>query len=186
MEELKIGKGNDAPNFLKTETTEEQKKIEAGDLKHLADMVTALQLNDVAIASLEADLKDLKAIKLKLESDKIPSYLEEFGLSEIRLSDGRKIVIGEGVSVTVKDEQAFYKFLKDRHDDDIIKAAITIKEPENADAFLLELMGKGFDCEYAEKIHSATLKKYFRGLLEVGEEAPESVKLYIYKTTKIK
>ena len=153
-------------------------------LNGLQTLVVSYDQLKERIKSEESYLKELKEQFNSIAQHGIPDYLDEFGLSGITLSDKRKIKVEKDVSVSVKDQDAFFNFLRSRKDDAIIKDTITIENPESKTKTLLLENHIVYDSE--KKVHSQTLKKYFRDLIELGDTPPECVSVYIYNKTKIK
>jgi len=165
-------------NFL------EEKLIGKSELSDLQKMVEDQLALEESIGTLEEKLKRTKEVYNNVRMEQIPQFLNQFGLSEIKLADGKKITVKPDVSITIKDKEAFYKFLKKRHDDAIIKKIAELEDP--TDELLEELMEKGIHFTYEQKIHGQTLKAYFRTFLEVGETPPDSVNVFTFSVTKIK
>jgi prefoldin subunit 5 len=158
--------------------------ITDSELTMLARMVDDYQKLESTIATHEEQLKNLKKEFNQISQKDIPDFLVQFGISEIKLVDGRKVSIKSDVSVTIKDYPEFIQFLKKRHDDDIVKNAVNVEDPP---AELVEqIMGLDLQTTFEQKVHPMTLKKYFRDFMEVGETPPSCVSVYTYSKTKIK
>jgi len=161
-----------------------EKLISQSELTHLSELVEKQLTYEDEIELLEEKLEAKKKQYNEVRQTEIPDFLKQFGISEIKLTNGKKLKIKEDVSVTIKNEKAFYKFLRERHDDAIIKNVLEMESPPTE--LMDELMERGFLFSYDEKIHGQTLKAYFRTFLEVGETPPDSVSIYTYSITKIK
>jgi hypothetical protein len=136
------------------------------------------------VEELEQQLKDKKKEYNAVRQEEIPNFLTQFGLSEIKLSDGSKVEVKGDVAVTVKDQEAFFKFLADRHDDAIIKKVLSMDDPP--ETLIDDLIEKGYPISYEKKVHAQTLKAYFREFMELGETPPDSVNVFAYSYAKIK
>ena len=161
-----------------------EKLISRGELSHLSKLVKEQLKCEDEIEKLEEELKDKKKEYNQIRQNEIPDFLNQFGISEIKLANGKKVTIKNEVSVTIKDEEAFFKFLEKRHDDSIIKNMLEMEDP--SDKLIKELIKRGFIFAYNKKIHGQTLKAYFRTFLEVGDTPPDSVSIFTYSVTKIK
>jgi len=161
-----------------------ERLINEGELSQLTKLVDRQLTLAREVEELEEQLKAKKKEFNEVRQQEIPDFLEQFGISEIRLSDGRKVEVKDDVNVTIKDAKAFYAFLRKRHDDAIIKNVMELENP--SEELMDELMEKGIMFSYQEKIHGQTLKAYFRKFLEVGETPPDSVNVYQYSVTRIK
>ena len=161
-----------------------EKLISQSELTRLAELVEKQLTYEGEIELLEEKLEAKKKQYNEVRQTEIPDFLKQFGISEIKLANGKKVKIKEDVSVTIKDPKAFYKFLRERHDDAIIKNVLEMESPPTE--LMDELMERGYLFSYDEKIHGQTLNAYFRTFLEVGETLPDSVSVYTYSITKIK
>ena len=170
------------PEFLQNESA--QPRLEGGNLEELYALVLRYKELAEDIADREEELKVLKKSFNAVSQSGIPEFLGRFGLSEIKLSSGEKLMIKDDVSVTVKDQEAFYEYLKDTDQFDIVKDKVTIL---NAPPELREmLVDQEVDFEASRSVHSGTLKKLFRLQMEAGTKPPECVTVFPYSFTKIK
>ena len=158
--------------------------ISQSELSHLAELVDRQLAYEAKIDELELQLENKKKQYNQVRQNEIPDFLKQFGISEIKLANGKKVTVKDDVSVTIKNQKAFFDFLRERHDDAIIKNMLEMESPPND--LMDELMKRGYLFSYDEKIHGQTLKAYFRTFLEVGETPPDSVSVYTYSITKIK
>ena len=156
----------------------------ASELTVLAKMVDEFQKLEGEIALHESQLKTLKGMFNQISQIDIPDFLVQFGLKEIKLIDDRKVKVKSDVSVTIKDYPAFILFLKQRHDDDIVKNSVEVLNPPRE--LIDQISEFELESHYEQKIHPATLKKYFRDFLEVGDTPPDCVSIYTYSKTSIK
>ena len=172
-----------APEFLKSEPKDE---ITKGALEKLATLTKKYLSYQEDIKENEEAGKKLKKVFNKLGQEEIPNLLAEYGLSEIKLSTGEKVIVKQGISATVPEdkEQEFYEFLKKRKEDDIIKLFLAFDRME---PFKLKMLFNFLNaCEYdygaQRKVHPQTLNKYFKELLGTDEE--ESVQAAGIKSGK--
>lgn len=161
-----------------------EKLISQSELSYLAELVDKQISAESEVEKLEEELAEAKKKYNHVRQEEIPDFLKQFGISELKLADGRKVTVKEDVNVTVKDHKAFYDFLRKRHDDSIIKNMLEMESPPGE--LVDELMDRGYVFSYNEKIHGQTLKAYFRKFLEVGDTPPDSVNVFTYSITKIK
>lgn len=161
-----------------------EKLISEGELSYLAELVEKQTACKSEVEQLEEDLKEAKKRYNQVRQEEIPNFLSQFGISEIKLADGRKVIVKQDVSVTIKDHKAFFDFLRKRHDDSIIKKMLEMESPSGE--LVDELINRGYIFSLDEKIHGQTLKAYFREYLELGETPPDSVNVFTYSVTNIK
>jgi len=183
------------PDFL-TGKKEEDLSVNDSVLQELQDKVDHLQhLNDL-VKKAEEDLKELKKAQTQYSGTEIPELLARYGLSEIKLSSGDKIIIKEDISVTIKDKFQYFKYLRNAGDDDIIKTAFEFGRlsTEDYNKVVDALDTTGLDYIGEDKVHGQTTKKYFKELLGFGlsspkmsfAELPDWVSIYQLKKTLIK
>jgi hypothetical protein len=160
------------PDFLRE--AQEELTLEEDALLKLRELVTEFQLQEGRIEDLELDLKEQKERMRQIGQVAIPNLMLQHGLSEVRLKSGKKVIVKEQVSVSVPTvkEEAFFKFLKERHEEDIVKLHFHFdRMPEEQMKALFEFLTER---EYAydsdRGVHPQTLKKYFKELLGVGDE----------------
>lgn len=161
----------DTPNFLVNDKAD---VIEGGELSRLQSLVYDLLDEKATIEGMEETMAEHKEKARRIAQESIPTLLSQYGLSEIRLSDGIKVIVKEDASVSIKDgkQDEFFAFLKARGEEDIIKLMMQFaRMPAEKLAQLFEFLN-GYDYDYtAEKgVHPQTLKKYFKELLGIGED----------------
>jgi len=173
-------------------------KEEIGDniLSELQGKVDHLLKVEAEIKDAEDALKILKKEQLRFSGEEIPTLLSQYGLSEIKLDTGQKIIVKEDLSVTVKDSFLYHKFLRKRSHDDIIKTVFEFGKLEHDDYEKVAnaIDGTGIDYNASDKVHAQTTKKYFKELIGMGDSVPEMtlgdlpkwVSAFVFKKTKIK
>lgn len=184
----------------------EKEEVQMDDvLANLSGLVETYQTLNNDIAELEAKLKEVKEKFNKVSQEEIPDLLNQYQLSEIRLKDGRKVVVKEDASVTIKDDAAFFAYLSARDEDDIVKLMYNFSnrmEDEQRQILADFLIDHEFDFEVQRSVHAQTKKKYFKELLGLGKpdfeegiangkymkltNLPEWAKVFLLKKTTIK
>lgn len=184
----------------------EKEEVQMDDvLANLSGLVETYQTLNNDIAELEAKLKEVKEKFNKVSQEEIPDLLNQYQLSEIRLKDGRKVVVKEDASVTIKDDAAFFAYLSARDEDDIVKLMYNFSnrmEDEQRQILADFLIDHEFDFEVQRSVHAQTKKKYFKELLGLGKpdfeegiangkymkltDLPEWAKVFLLKKTTIK
>lgn len=190
----------DTPTFLK----DQDEGITQDTLQELKDLVELYKAQSADVEELEEDAKEAKKRFNKTSQELIPNLLLAHGLTDIRIDTGEKITVKEDVSVTVKDDDKFFAFLKKRDEDDIIKLQVSFArmDSEKISALFAFLLDNEYDYEMQRNVHGQTKKKYFKELLGLGksdiEEGLKSkkymrrealeifAKLFVFHTTKIK
>lgn len=164
------------PNFIEHEKSDDV-LAQLGELsKEQLDL-------EAKIKESEESLKVLKKALERISGEEIPNLLSSRGLSSIKLLTGEKIDIKKDVTVTVKDDDAFFAFLRERKEDSIIKMMFTMDRMETAKLDkLLEFLGEeGYEFDFDVNVHGNTKKKYFKGLIGL-EESDEEERLAGYKS----
>lgn len=167
MEEVKV------PTFLLAESKKVE-PVQASELEELENLVAAFQKYTAEVADLEGQIAVRKDVLKNLGQVEIPNILNQHGFSELKLKSGKKVVVKEDASVSIPEEKKplFYDFLKQRNEEDIIKLQVAFAKmaPEKLQDLFDFLNGYDYDYEYEKGVHAATLKKYFKELLGIGEE----------------
>jgi hypothetical protein len=166
---------NDNIQFLgDVRKTEEDQGMELSRLKVLSDSYLAIEEE---VKTMEAMLKEKKEIFRQLSQEEIPNFLQQFNLSSIQLESGEKITVKPDVSCSVTDYAKFIDFLKGREEDGIVKLTIAFDRMESDKQ--KELFNFLNEEQYLfgsdNKVHSQTMKKYFKELLGVGMTEEERV-----------
>lgn len=192
------------PNFL----MEEKESIDVDALSRLKEMVDAYKEQRTMIAEAEEKLKMMKESFNKLSQEQIPRHLLKYGISDIKLDTGEKVKIKTDINVTIEDEQDFffYKFLRERNEDDIVKSVFKFDRMSSEKLQALEeFIEKGnYSYEYEKAVHWQTRKKYFKeltgygldpvdyqqkleqGLIVKREDLPSFVSIYDLAKTEVK
>ena len=167
----------DAKNTLAFLDNAKKEPVDEEALTRLKKLAVFFQESEKEVEVLEQKLKDKKEVLRALGEVEIPDLLHQYGLSEIRLDNGAKIIVKEKLQVSVPEEKnpAFMKFLKEKNAEDLVKLQFAFdRMPVGARRELLTFLEKG---EYAfdmkEGVHPQTLLKFFRDLLGVGQKDRE-------------
>lgn len=192
---------NATPAFLMGE-----EKVDMDDvLAQLSGLVETYQSLNNDIAEVEAHLRELKEKFNKVSQEEIPDLLNQYQLSEIRLKDGRKVIVKEDASVTITDNASFFAYLHNRDEDDIIKLMYNFSnrmQDEERQMLADFLVENGYDFEVDRSVHAQTKKKYFKEMLGLGKpdfeegiasgkymkltDLPAWAKVFLLKKTTIK
>jgi len=157
-------------------------------------------LKDVAISDLEEVLKAYKEKARLISQELIPSIFDEVGLAEIKLENGKKIIVEQKLKTNISDKntaKAFENMIKKEMDisgesyekakekiSSLFDLSITIDEP--TDKIKQDLIKKNIAYNQNMGIHYQTLNAYCKGLLSSGQTLPEGITSFSYNETKIK
>jgi len=161
-------------------------------LKTLTDkankMVELEQLVEEKQASLKSTQKELKT----LSEEDIPALLSEVGLSEITLTNGKKISTSAYYygRITEHNQQEAFKWLQDNGHGDIIKNVVSVSfgrdEDVNAEKLLSNLQDNGYTTNGKKWVEPMTLKAFIREQVESGNDLPlETFNVYVGQKTRI-
>lgn len=163
-------------------------------LSLLADLVDQLTTAEDQQADLEDKLKKAKEAVRWLSEVQIPTLLNARGLSEVRMADGRKVIVEEDLAASVSEanRKEAFDWLRSKNLGDIIKAQVISSfgqgEEAKAAALVEELQAKSVPVEYKEAIHSSTLKAFCKEQIKLDPlNFPKKIfGVFEFKKTKIK
>lgn len=148
--------------------------------QQLMDMKAALEEN------LSTIKKDLKAV----EEVDIPSCMDELGVQEIKLSDGRKVGYRPYYSGSVLHDSA-YDWLIDNGHGGIVKGELKIpfrtEQLQDVAALMPMLSERGFEANSKYGVHYQTMKGFVRECTEEAIELPaDKFKTFIGRQAYVK
>jgi len=180
---------NQVPDFLK-HAQDDSNDVGMDEMLELKNLVETYDEYSKLVENLEEQLKTAKASFNRVSSELIPTFLNQHGFEEFKLLDGRKVTVKKDISVSVKDFQAFKKFLADRHELDIVKINCAFdRMPDTMMNELFDFLNKGeYSFALDESVHHQTQKKYFKELLNTMNrtDLPDWVSIFDIVSTKIK
>lgn len=147
-------------------------------LERLGGLASRLQELEADIEARTAELKELQNEARGIAERDIPGVLDETGLSDVRLTDGTRVVIRTGlnVSTTGKYRGVINKWLEDNGHDDIIKDEFKIPFGKDEDAAIKALTsyltGTGLQFDEKRYVAPQTFGALVRELMEAGEDVP--------------
>ena len=163
----------------------------------LMEFVNNLDQINTDIEDLEKQLDEKKQVKRNLEESVIPALLDQHGVSEIKLSNGRMVTVGEDLYCRLPEDverrMAALSWLRAHGASDKIKSEAKI-EGATQETFD-QLSGLGIGFAKVETVHPASLKSWFKEVvgLKKGsmaimqpDEIPAEFGVFIKRTTKIK
>ena len=161
---------------------EDKQELKGTALEDLGFMIGEMDRLEGEIADLEEQLKAKKKEFLRLSGEDIPEFLRTNGMSEIKLTDGRKVSYKDDLSASVKDIGAFASWLEARGEGDIVKFTLSM---DHATYQKIEDKLEGLPVNKKQAIHPQTLNKYIRELPDV-QALDNMVNVYHFSKTKIK
>ena len=163
------------------------------DINRLATKVKDLQGLENEIDALEDRLKNTKRDLETLSGDVIPTMMAEMGLTQLKLMDGSSVDVKPyyAASITVKNREAAYKWLRENHLGDIIKNDVTVSFGRNEDNKAADYANLAQSQEYQPtqklKVEPMTLKALVRERIENKKDIPANLfNVFVGNRTTIK
>ncbi len=128
----------------------------------------------------------------RISQDVIPTLLGEMGLSSLKLADGSAIDVKPfySASISVKNREAAYKWLREQGLGDIIKNDVTVSFGRNEDNKAVDYANlaksHGFEPTQKLKVEPMTLKAMVRERIEKGLDMPmDTFNVFVGNRTKL-
>ena len=176
----------------------EQDQIEAvsnNDATSIGDLCQELVDMEAEVTALKDLLKQKQEDVLELKQVKIPAWMQEKNLSQLKLNDGSSIEVSNFYGISIpKDPDAranAYQWLRDNNLGDIIKNEIAARFGRNEDGKALDFAklatANGYEVEQNLKVEPMTLKATLRELHEKGAALPpeEIFKTFVGRQAKV-
>jgi hypothetical protein len=151
-------------------------------LSILAAFAQEMRDLEVEIAEIEAKLKAKNDELSGLVEHRIPDFMDELGLSELRLKDGSKVIVDSGYVANISKERQdeAFKWLRDNGHGSLIKHVLAVnlkKDMEKVQAELVEVFkDKGVNFEDKESVHASTLKAFVNEQMsKEGSKLPQEL-----------
>ena len=167
--------------------------IPEDNMGKIGAVATDIAETEIEISNLKEQLKKKEDYKTKLSEEVLPSLFSEVGLSELKLSDGRKIKVSEyyRAAIKVENREAAYTWLRNNGFGDLVKNQITCSfgrnEDEKASKLVSDLNERGYESAQREWVEPSTLRAFVREQYEAGREIPmDLLGAYIGHKTTIK
>ena len=168
-----------------------------GDLEQLGAMIETLEEVTTGIATLEEELKAAKERERLLSREQIPDLLLSRGLSEIKTSDGKKVIVKEKIACGVpKDpvkKKTVLNWVIEQGGSSIIDKTLTVDEPEQK--LKDQLLKDGIPFKSDVAVHHMRFRSFLSELLGLKKgsiatiepnDVPSEANLFVYKETTIK
>ena len=101
------------------------KHVDSNELGTIAEVAKSIRAKELRIATMEAQLKDLKKEHNKLTDEDLPNLLAEVGLSSFTLDDGSAVTVKQtyGASIRVDDRPKAFEWLRENGQRAVIKGS---------------------------------------------------------------
>lgn len=179
-------------------------------LEQAVNYAKEISAADDTIELLEKQIKEISKRRNELACERLPEILDEIGLSELKLSDGRSVEIKNTIRASIptdagiarmkdvaKQREAYERrrraleWLRKNDLGDLIKNEVSMQfvrgQETEANELVSELNDRGYDCYLDSVVNSNTLSAQVRELLESGQEVPmEDFSVQIVREAVIK
>ena len=160
-------------------------------LKALAQKCNKLETLQTEINQQEQNIKALKEKQRKLSEEEIPTFLQEKGLTSIRLNNGTEVSVAEDIKpgVLVANRSFCYQWLRDNGFGDLIKNIVSVNfgmgEDQDAVNLKKQIEELGLVCAEKEDVHYQTLKAFVGEQHRKGVSLPDEFGVHVANKTKI-
>jgi len=163
-----------------------EKKAEDHKVARLYDYAKRF---DCSIEDIEGALKKRKKDLFQIKQIQIPEIMGGFNLDAVTTTDGTKIEIKDGISVSVRDVDKLHAYLRKDNAGDLIKNQVIVEayNDETRKKLINQLVQ--YECSFKTKeaVHPSTLKKHIGDGLKVGKKPDDDiVNIHEYRYSKIK
>lgn len=170
-------------------------EIEENALEQLNELVKKQREVESLIDRGEIYIKEKKRELEQIAREQIPAILNKYGLSELRLATGEKVIVKDKTKASIKVTDrvlAYQNMIKAEGDneiarikvDSLFKSKIVIESMDNGITEILLKNGIPYDTD--RTIHAQTLNKYCKERLEMGKSIPEGIAVFQFQQTQIK
>ena len=160
-------------------------------LKALSQKCNKLESIQTEIEQQEQNIKSLKEKQRKLSEEEIPAFLQEKGLTSIRLNNGTEVSVAEDIKpgVLVANRSFCYQWLRDNGFGDLIKNIVSVNfgmgEDQDAVNLKKQIEELGLVCAEKEEVHYGTLKAFVGEQHRKGVSLPDEFGVHVANKTKI-
>lgn len=142
------------------------------DLGTITAKAEEMNVQMETVAALEATLSEAKAKLKKIQEEDIPACLDELGIAEIKLADGRKLGYRPFYSFSVANDTG-YKWLEDNGHAGIVKGELKVPyrfEDRDMIQKIAQMIQDGYGMKASHKmsVHPQTGKSFVKECDEEG------------------
>jgi len=174
------------------EKDQEEVLTRTKEIRSLSDQVLKLRSLEAEFKNAEEALKKKQKEISRISEEVIPTMLSEMGLSSLKLADGSAVDVKPfySASISVKNREAAYKWLRDNGLGDIIKNDVVVSfgrhEDNKAVDYANLAKSHGFEPTQKLKVEPMTLKALVRERIEAGKEMPmDTFNVFVGNRTKL-
>ncbi len=179
-------------NKIDFETDQEEVLTRTKEIRSLSNEVLKLRTLEDEMKADEEALKQKQKEADRISQDVIPTMLSEMGLSSLKLADGSSVDVKPfySASISVKNRDAAYKWLREQGLGDIIKNDVTVSFGRNEDNKAADYanlaQSHGYQPTQKLKVEPMTLKAMVRERIEKGLDMPmDTFNVFVGNRTKL-
>lgn len=161
-------------------------------LAELMEMAKDQQRLEAKVAKAALALKEANEELARVQTDLLPTAMEEIGMSEFKLEDGSKITLKPDVACSITQEKApaAFTWLTDNGHGGLIKSSVNtefdIGDTKTRAKVLAALKKLKLQPELKMSVHASTLKAFVKECLKTGIDIPfETFSVFPFKKTII-
>ena len=180
-------------NDMMEEAAQEPVSVGDADLKKVSTLTKNMIDKGNEISDLKAKLKTAESDLKDIKEDRLPTLMQELGLSLIKLDTGETLeIVGDiSPSITKANEPGAFKWLRENGHGDLIKneiKAVFNREQDAQAAEAIEALDFFYDIQATKKsgVHYQTLKAFIKEQKGKGVELPEEFTVHEWKKAEIK
>ena len=180
-------------NKIDFETDQEEVLTRTKEIRSLSNEVLKLRTLEDEMKADEEALKQKQKEADRISQDVIPTMLSEMGLSSLKLADGSSVDVKPfySASISVKNRDAAYKWLREQGLGDIIKNDVTVSFGRNEDNKAADYanlaQSHGYQPTQKLKVEPMTLKALVRERIENKKDIPANLfNVFVGNRTTIK
>lgn len=185
---------------------EEDQKTSAGEITAITDLAMKLIETKAKADELSEELKALNSEIHRIESSELPSLLEEFGVSEVRLKDGSRVTVKAIIRASLPSSSSMaserdpvkksellerfqrgVKFLEEHGAGSIVRNILQAdlgKDSEELSAKAIEtLEALGVRARAEQNVNPMSLSSWVKEMIESGKEIDHEL-FSVYSGTK--
>lgn len=162
-------------------------------LRELTELAQAQIAAEKEVERIQAQLKDATERLDKIQTDLLPTAMEEIGMNTFTLADGSKIDLKPDVKCSISQARApeAFSWLNEHGHGGIIRSAIVtefaVGDNKTRDKVLAALVKLKQHPDLSMKVHPQTLKAFVNECLAGGIDIPHDLfGIFPYKKTVIK
>lgn len=166
-------------------------KLDDKGLGRISELVRQMNAAEEYVTHCEETLDAAQRNLRRIQQELLPEELKKYGVSEVTMLDGSKVVVTTEYNPSVPEEnrEAFYDWLKEIGHGGLVKNVVSValgRDSDNEQKHLLGLLeDNGFVAEQKKKVEPMTLKAWVKEQKGLGTEFPAEI-ITVFEISKAK